>query len=99
MHVSNPVLLLRSPLRISFAYAGPDRVFRVEWRDMDALPTAIMLTVRDAASERVLSVSTVAPVHVNAPARGSKSGGPSDDVNDAKDDGKVTGGTPKQGGT
>jgi general secretion pathway protein J len=58
-----------------------------------------MLTVRDAASERVLSVSTVAPVHVNAPARSSKSGGPSDDVNDAKDDGKVTGGTSKQGGT
>ena len=99
MHVSNPVVLLRSPLRISFAYAGPDRVFHDEWRDMDALPTAIMLTVRDAASERVLSVSTVAPVHVNAPARGSKSGGPSDDVNDAKDDGKVTGGTSKQGGS
>jgi general secretion pathway protein J len=99
MHVSNPVVLLRSPLRISFAYAGPDRVFHDEWRDMDALPTAIMLTVRDAASERVLSVSTVAPVHVNAPARGSKSGGPSDEVNDAKDDGKVTGGPSKQGGT
>jgi general secretion pathway protein J len=99
IRVSDSVVLLRSPLRVSFAYAGPDQVFHDQWRDMDALPTAIMLTIRDAASERVLSVSTVAPVHVNAPARGSKSGGPSDDVNDAKDDGKVTGGTSKQGGS
>jgi hypothetical protein len=72
---------------------------RVEIIDMDALPTAIMLTLRDATSERVLSISTVAPVHVNAPARSGKSGGPSDDVNDAKDDGKIGGGTPKQGGS
>lgn len=100
IRASNPVVLLRAPVRISFAYAGPDRVFRDEWRDMDALPTAIMLTLRDAASERVLSVSTVAPVHVNAAARGGKSGdGPADDVNDAKDSGKAGGGTSKQGGS
>jgi general secretion pathway protein J len=98
---SDPVVLLRTPLRISFAYAGPDRAFHDEWRDMDALPTAIMLTVRDAASGRVLSVSTVTPVHVNAAARGGKSGdGPADDAkDDAKDDGKAAGGTPKQGGS
>jgi general secretion pathway protein J len=100
IRTSDPVVLLRTPLRISFAYAGPDLVFHDEWRDMDALPTAIMLTVRDAASGRVLSVSTVTPVHVNAAARGGKSGeGPADDVNDAKDNGKAAGGTPKQGGS
>jgi len=99
IRVSDPVVLLRPPLRISFAYAGPDRVFRDDWLDMDALPTAIMLTLRDATSERVLSMSTVAPVHVNAPARSGKSGVPSDDVNDVKDDGKRGGGTPKQGGS
>jgi general secretion pathway protein J len=99
IHVSDPVVLLRPPLRISFAYAGPDQVFRDEWRDMDALPTAIMLTLRDATSGRVLSMSTVTPVHVNAPARGGKSAGPSDDTNDVKDDGKVGNGTSKQGGT
>jgi general secretion pathway protein J len=93
------VVLLRPPLRISFAYAGPDRVFRDDWLNMDALPTAIMLTLRDAASERVLTISTVAPVHVNAPARSGKSGGPSDDVNDAKDDGTIGGGTAKRGGS
>ena len=48
-------------------------VFRDDWRDMDELPSAVMLTVRDAASERVLSVSTVTPVHIDAPARGGKS--------------------------
>jgi len=68
---------------MSFAYAGPDRVFRDDWRDMDELPSAVMLTVRDAASERVLSVSTVTPVHIDAPARGGKSGGDAND--DAKD--------------
>ena len=99
IRVSDPVVLLRPPLRISFAYAGPDRVFRDDWLEMDALPTAIMLTLRDATSERVLAMSTVAPVHVNAPARSGKSGGPSEDVNDAKDDGKIGGGTSKQGGS
>jgi general secretion pathway protein J len=98
-HVSDTVVLLRPPLRMSFSYAGADRIFHDEWHDMDTLPTSIMLTVRDAASERVLSVSTVAPVHVNAPARSGKSGnGPADDVSDAKDDGKVAGVVPKQGG-
>jgi general secretion pathway protein J len=99
IHVADPVVLLRPPLRMSFAYAGPDRRFRDDWHDMDKLPTAIMLTVRDAASERVLSVSTVTPVHVNAPARGGKSDGDTrDDAKDAaKDDGKPGGAAPKQG--
>lgn len=101
IHVADPVVLLRPPLRMSFAYAGPDRLFRDDWHDMDKLPTAIMLTVRDAASERVLSVSTVTPVHVNAPARGGKSDGDtSDDAKDAaKVDGKPGGAAPKQGGS
>jgi hypothetical protein len=47
-----------------------------------------MLTVRDAASGRILSVSTVTPVHVDAPA-GSYSG----------DDGKIAGAAPKRGGS
>lgn len=78
---ADPVVLLRSPLRLSFAYAGPDRVFRDEWRDMDALPTSIMLTVRDAASARGLS--SVTQVHVNAPAR---RGAADDDGRDAAKD-------------
>lgn len=66
--VADAVVLLRPPLRLSFTYAGPDLIFRDDWRDQDELPAAIMLTVRDTASGRVLSVSTVTPVHINAPA-------------------------------
>jgi len=100
IRVADPVVLLRPPFRMSFAYADQDGVFRDDWHDMDALPKAIMLTVRDAASERVLSVSTVTPVHVNAPARAGKSGGgQGEDVNDTRDDGKPAGDASKQGGS
>src|SRR5439155_5525791 len=79
IQVSDPVVLLRPPLRLSFAYAGLDRVFREDWHDQDELPAAIMLTVRDTASGRVFSVSTVTPVHVNAPAGSGKSDNKSGD--------------------
>jgi general secretion pathway protein J len=69
MHFGEPVVLLRSPFRLSFAYAGEDRIWKSNWRDSDKLPAAIRLTVRDAASERILSISTVAPVHVQSPAQ------------------------------
>jgi len=65
-----PVLLLRTPFRLSFAYAGPDRIWKSSWHDSDKLPAAIKLTVRDAANERILSISTVAPLHVQSPAQG-----------------------------
>jgi general secretion pathway protein J len=70
LHFGEPVLLLRAPYRLSFAYAGHDRVWKSSWRDSDKLPAAIQLTVRDAASERILSISTVTPVHVQSPAQG-----------------------------
>jgi general secretion pathway protein J len=68
LHFSDQVLLLRPPYRLSFAYAGQDMVWKPSWRDADQLPAAIKLTVRDAATERVLSVSTVTPVHVQVSA-------------------------------
>jgi general secretion pathway protein J len=71
LHFGEPVLLLRSPFRLSFAYAGQDRVWKGSWHDADKLPAAIMLTVREAASERILAISTVTPVHVDAPAQGN----------------------------
>src|SRR5215470_17666057 len=88
INFSDPVILLRPPFRLSFAYAGPDRVFRDSWHDADKLPVTIMLTVRDATSRRILSVSTMTPVHVDVPA-GSNPGG----------DGKIAGAAPKQGGS
>lgn len=70
LHFAEPVLLLRSPFRLSFAYAGQDRVWKGSWHDADKLPTAVKLTIRDAASERILAISTVTPVHIDAPAQG-----------------------------
>jgi general secretion pathway protein J len=83
LRLTDPVVLLRAPLRLSFAYAGPDKVFHENWHDADTLPVAIRLTVRDAASEHVLAVSTVTPVHVDAPAGKSDEG--ADNNNGAQD--------------
>ncbi|HET6839984.1 MAG TPA: prepilin-type N-terminal cleavage/methylation domain-containing protein [Bradyrhizobium sp.] len=64
----DPVVLLRVPFRLSFSYAGRDLAWKSSWHDADRLPAAIRLTVRDATTERVLSVSTVASIHADAPA-------------------------------
>jgi general secretion pathway protein J len=71
LQLGDPVVLLRAPFRLSFSYAGRDRVWKSNWHEADRLPAAIMLTVRDAATERVLSVSTVASIHAEAPAGGN----------------------------
>jgi general secretion pathway protein J len=86
LRFSDPVVLLRAPLRLSFAYAGPDKVFRDEWHDADRLPVAVRLTVREAGSGHVLAVSTVAPVHVDAPA--AKSGDEPDGINNDQNGGQ-----------
>jgi general secretion pathway protein J len=65
-----PVVLLRAPYRLSFAYAGDDRAWRSNWQEAEKLPARIRLTVRDASSGRVLTISTVATVHVQSPAQG-----------------------------
>jgi general secretion pathway protein J len=70
LHFAEPVLLLRAPFRLSFTYAGEDRDWKDSWHDAERLPAAIKLTVRDAASERIVSISTVTPVHVQSSARG-----------------------------
>jgi general secretion pathway protein J len=71
IQLGDPVVLLRAPFRLSFSYAGRDRIWKSSWHQADRLPAAIMLTVRDAATERVLSVSTVISIHAEAPAAGS----------------------------
>jgi len=102
VRLTDPVMLLRAPLRLSFAYAGPDKVFHDDWHDADKLPVAIRLSVRDTASELVLAVSTVTPVHVDAPAGKSEEAG--DNKNGAQnnsqdnDAGNVAGGSGKRGG-
>jgi general secretion pathway protein J len=64
---SDPVTLIRAPFHISFAYAGPDRVWLPSWKGRDQLPEAVRITVRDTVANRVLAASTVARIRVTAP--------------------------------
>ncbi|MEI9923783.1 MAG: prepilin-type N-terminal cleavage/methylation domain-containing protein [Bradyrhizobium sp.] len=79
MRFADPVVLLRAPYRLSFAYAGPDRIWKGAWRGADKLPAMIRLTIRDASTGRVLSVSTIAPVHVQVPSDCVRPDGSCDD--------------------
>jgi general secretion pathway protein J len=65
---ADPVVLLRTPYRVSFSYAGGDRVWRPSWRDAETLPAAVLLTVQDAVTGRTLPISRIAIVHVSAAA-------------------------------
>jgi general secretion pathway protein J len=66
--LSDPVVLMREPYRAIFSYAGPDHIWRASWSDADRLPNEIRISVRDAATERVLAVSTATVVRVGASA-------------------------------
>ena len=68
LRFSDPVVLLRAPYRVSFAYAGPDRRWQSMWRDTANLPRAVRITVRDATTDQALAVSTATLVRVDAPA-------------------------------
>jgi general secretion pathway protein J len=63
----NPVVLIRAPYRVTFSYAGSDRVWRPVWRGQGELPAAIRVQLRDAATDRTLSVSTATVVRANMP--------------------------------
>jgi len=68
LRFADQVVLIRSPFRVSFSYAGSDQVWQRQWRNQKQLPDMIRISVRDVASGQVLSVSSAAIVHVNAPA-------------------------------
>ena len=65
---ADQVVLIRSPFRVSFSYAGPDQVWQREWRGQKQPPDMVRISVRDIATGRVLAVSGAAIVHINAPA-------------------------------
>lgn len=68
LYFSDPVVLVRAPYRISFAFAGSDRLWRDTWRKQVLLPSAARIEVRDAATDRVLPLTTTALLHVDLPA-------------------------------
>jgi general secretion pathway protein J len=63
----DPVTLVRAPFHVTFAYAGPDRIWLPSWKGRDELPEAVRISVRDTVDNRVLAASTVARVRVTAP--------------------------------
>src|SRR3954462_12889788 len=76
LRFADQVVLIRSPFRVSFSYAGPDQVWQKEWRGQKQLPDMIRISVRDIASGQVLAVSSAAIVHVNAPAECARAKNP-----------------------
>ncbi|WGR74544.1 MULTISPECIES: general secretion pathway protein GspJ [unclassified Bradyrhizobium] len=74
LHLSDRVMLLASPFRLSFAYADRTLTWKPDWRDADRLPSAVRLTVHDNSRGGVPVMSTVAHIHVDAPAVGCDEG-------------------------
>jgi general secretion pathway protein J len=71
---ADQVVLIRSPFRVAFSYAGPDQVWQPTWRDQAQLPDMIRIAVRDGGTGQVLSVSRAAVVHVNATVECARAG-------------------------
>jgi general secretion pathway protein J len=63
----DPVVLIRPPYRVTFAYAGADGEWRAAWRDAPQLPAKIRVTVRDVVTQQRLAISTAALVHADTP--------------------------------
>jgi general secretion pathway protein J len=64
---ADPVVLVRSPFRVTFAYAGADRAWKNTWRGIGVLPRAVRVTVRDMTTERTLAASTATLVRAEVP--------------------------------
>jgi general secretion pathway protein J len=64
---ADPVVLLRAPFRIAFAYAGPDGAWGTAWRNAGELPTAIRFDIRDAEGGPVVSTATRVHTEMRAP--------------------------------
>lgn len=58
---ADPVVLLRAPFRIAFAYADSGGSWTRNWRNSGVLPAAVRFDVREA--ERGLLLSTATQVH------------------------------------
>ena len=65
--LGDPVVLVRAPYRVTFSYAGADRIWRNVWRGQGELPKAIRIQLRDAATERTLAASTATVVNAEMP--------------------------------
>ena len=65
---ADPVVLIRSPYRVMFAYAGSEDTWQPTWRNAAELPRRVRITVRDGVTQQKVAVSTAALVHIDTPA-------------------------------
>lgn len=65
---TNPIVLVRPPFYVSFAFAGRDRAWHETWHDPSLLPNAVRVTLRNAKTDEISPVSTAALLNLNAPA-------------------------------
>ncbi|SHH65506.1 PulJ/GspJ family protein [Bradyrhizobium erythrophlei] len=63
---ADQVVLVRSPFRVTFSFAGPDQVWQPEWRGQMQLPEKIRIAVRDGATGQMLRMSSAIMVHADA---------------------------------
>lgn len=70
---ADPVVLLRAPFRLAFAYAGSDGKWTSNWRNAGELPAAVRFDVRGVAQRIV--ISSAARVHADIAAPRPEPGG------------------------
>jgi general secretion pathway protein J len=68
LEFTNPIVLVRPPFDVSFAFAGSDRIWQETWHNVMQLPNAVRVTVRNAMTDQILPASTATLLDVNAPA-------------------------------
>src|SRR5262249_45338377 len=68
LNFTDPVVLLRAPFRVSFAYSPGDGSWLDTWHNSGQLPSGVRFLVTDLTTGRALAVSSAAMVHVELPA-------------------------------
>lgn len=62
---ADQVVLIRSPFRVTFSYAGPDQLWQPNWRGETQLPEMVRIMVRDSATGQLLAVSSATALYVD----------------------------------
>jgi general secretion pathway protein J len=65
---TNSIVVIRSPYRVSFSYAGPDRAWQDDWHGRPVLPRAVRIQIRDNATSALLAATTSTLIHAELPA-------------------------------
>jgi general secretion pathway protein J len=69
LEFTDPVVVIHGPYRVSFSYAGPDRLWRDNWHGEPELPRAVRIQVWDNATSELLAASTSTLIHAELAAR------------------------------